>query len=63
MSENPTNANWSAALALYDFLQGPAWEHVRTFRDVVATLASAPDVEGLTAVTSHELLTISPQGR
>jgi len=63
VSENGTKASWIDVLTLYDSLQGQAWRRVRAFRDVVATLASAREVEGLTAVTSHEMLTISPYGR
>jgi hypothetical protein len=58
-----TNESWSRALAFYDALEGPQWEHIRLFRDLVAELARSTEAAGLTAVTSHETLTVSPYTR
>ena len=54
------NESWSHALALYDSLQRPHWQHIRAFRDLVAELAQSVEAAGLTAVTSHATLIVSP---
>lgn len=55
-----TNESWIRALALYDSLNEVHWKHIRPFRDVVAELGRSAEAAGLTAVTSHETLIISP---
>ena len=59
----PTNDSWSAALSFYDSLAGPAWNHIADFRKLVASIAASSEASGLTAVTSHETLTLSPYTR
>ena len=54
---------WLAALALYDSLIGHGWHHIKAFRELVATLGRCEEARGLTAVTSHETLLISPYTR
>jgi hypothetical protein len=55
--------SWSKALASYDTLLGPGWTHIPAFRSLVALIASSEGVRGLTAITSHETLTVSPYTR
>jgi hypothetical protein len=59
----PTNDSWSAALSFYDSLTGPGWGHISAFRKLVATIGGSAEASGLTAVTSHETLTLSPYTR
>jgi hypothetical protein len=63
MPNEPTNSSWSEALALYASLEGPAWQHIPAFRQLVAAISAASVASGLTAVASHETLTISPYTR
>ena len=63
MGSEPTNSSWSEALSRYDSLDGPAWRHIRPFRELVATIGGSPEASGLTAITSHETLTVSPYTR
>ena len=56
----PTNSSWSAALSLYDSLSGPQWQHILAFRELVSKIGGSTEASGLTAVTSHETLIISP---
>ena len=63
MDEEFTNDSWRQALARYDSLVGPHWQHLRRFRDLVAAIGRSADASGLTAVTSHETLMISPYTR
>jgi hypothetical protein len=60
MDEEFTNDSWRGALALYDSLVGPQWQHIRRFRELVAAIGRCSEASGLTAVTSHETLMISP---
>ena len=63
MSDEPTNRSWSEALALYDSLVGPGWQHIPAFRNLVSAIGCSAEASGLTAVTSHETLIISPYTR
>lgn len=54
---------WQRALALYDSLTGPDWAHIPKFRALVCAISGAPEARGLTAVTSHESLLVSPYAR
>jgi len=63
MSDEPSNGSWAKALALYDSLVGPGWDHVAAFRGVVSMLSTSAEASGLTAVTSHETLILSPYTR
>ena len=63
MTSERANASWDEALALYDSLVGPKWQHIPRFRDLVALIAISPAASGLTAVTSHETLIVSPYTR
>jgi hypothetical protein len=55
-----TNESWLRALALYDSLHEPHWKHIPPFRSLVAELGRSAEAAGLTAVTSHETLIVSP---
>jgi hypothetical protein len=55
-----TNQSWTRALALYDSLTGPGWEHIPEFREFVETVSRSTQAAGLTAVTSHDTLLVSP---
>ena len=59
----PANGSWSHALAVYDSLDGSGWRHIPAFRSLVVALSTAPEASGLTAVTSHETLIVSPYTR
>lgn len=61
-AESSTNS-WDKALSFYDTLTGPGWAHIPAFRALVSALATAQEARGLTAITSHEVLTISPYSR
>jgi hypothetical protein len=63
MSGESTNRSWDEALSLYDSLLGPAWRHIPGFRRLVELLGRSPEASGLTAVTSHETLIVSPYTR
>ena len=63
MTSEPTNSSWSEALSRYDSLGGPAWRHIPPFRELVAGIGRLPEASGLTAITSHETLTVSPYTR
>ena len=58
-----TNESWIKALALYDALREPHWNHIRPFRDLVSEVGRSAEAAGLTAVTSHETLLVSPYTR
>jgi hypothetical protein len=55
--------SWDKALSFYDALSGPGWAHIPAFRALVSALANSEQSRGLTAITSHEVLTISPYTR
>jgi hypothetical protein len=63
MVSEPTNSSWGEALSRYDSLDGPAWRHIPAFRALVAAIGCSPEASGLTAITSHESLTVSPYTR
>lgn len=63
MSGNVTIRSWHDVLSFYDSLTGPRWNHIRAFRELIAELSSSIIAAGLTAVTSHEVLTLSPYTR
>jgi len=54
------NESWERALALYDSLLGENWRYIAAFRGLVAVLAESKEAAGLTAVTSHATLIVSP---
>ena len=54
------NESWTRALERYDGLVGDGWEHIPAFRELVRALGASDDASGLTAVTSHETLIVSP---
>jgi hypothetical protein len=54
---------WTEALAFYDSLVAAGWEHIRAFREFVASISRLDEAAGLTPVTSHEMLIISPYTR
>jgi hypothetical protein len=58
-----TNDSWVRALALYDSLQQSHWDHIPPFRELVAELGRSAEAAGLTAVTSHATLLVSPYTR
>lgn len=58
-----TNDSWVRALALYDSLQQSHWDDIRPFGDLVAELGRSAEAAGLTAVTSHATLLVSPYTR
>ena len=60
MAEDSSTNSWDRALSFYDELSGPGWAHMPAFRALVSVLANSEEVRGLTAITSHEVLTISP---
>jgi hypothetical protein len=60
MSDRDPKLSWQAALTLYDSLIDSGWEHISAFRALVGFIADSPEATGLTAITSHETLTISP---
>lgn len=60
MADEVANSSWGEALALYDSLDGAAWRHIPEFRKLVAKISGSPAASGLTAITSHETLIISP---
>jgi hypothetical protein len=55
--------SWTEALALYDRLVEAGWQHIRPFRQLVSELSLSDEASGLTAVTSHETLIVSPYTR
>jgi hypothetical protein len=55
--------NWTEALALYDRLVESGWRHIPPFRELVRALSLSEEAAGLTAVTSHETLIVSPYTR
>jgi hypothetical protein len=57
------NDSWKEAVALYDSLIESGWQHIRPFRELVQALANSGEASGLTALTSHETLIISPYTR
>jgi hypothetical protein len=61
-AESSTNS-WEKALSFYDNLTGAGWAHIPAFRALVSAIATSQEAGGLTAVTSHEVLTISPYTR
>jgi hypothetical protein len=63
MSDGGTNVSWAQALALYDSLMEHGWRHIPAFRQLVSDLSSCAEASGLTAVTSHETLIVSPYTR
>jgi hypothetical protein len=63
MSDPPTNGSWAQALARYDSLVKHGWRHIPPFRDLVSELSRCEEASGLTAVTSHETLIVSPYAR
>lgn len=63
MSAVSQKERWAHAIALYDQLAEAGWAHIPAFRQVVAELSATPAAARLTAVTSHEILTISPYTR
>jgi hypothetical protein len=54
------NESWEHALALYDSLSGENWSYIPPFRSLVEVLAQSNEAAGLTAVTSHATLIVSP---
>ena len=54
------NDSWTQALARYDGLVGTGWGHIPAFRGLVQALSTSDQASGLTAVTSHETLIVSP---
>ena len=63
MSDGPANASWAQALARYDSLVEYGWRHIPPFRQLVSELSRCAEASGLTAVTSHETLIVSPYTR
>lgn len=63
MSPLSQKESWAHALALYDQLAEAGWAHIPAFRRVIAELSATPAAAHLTAITSHEVLTISPYTR
>lgn len=57
------NESWTVTLAHYDSLIDAGWRHIPTFRELVRALSECDEVYGLTAVTSHETLMLSPYTR
>jgi hypothetical protein len=39
---------------------GPGWSHIPGFRNLVSALSMSEEASGLTVVTSHETLVVSP---
>ncbi len=60
MAGESSRNSWDNAVSFYDGLTGPGWAHIPAFRALVSALASSEEARGLTAITSHEVLTISP---
>jgi hypothetical protein len=63
MTEDLSVNTWDKALSFYDTLSGPGWAHMPAFRALVFAVANSEEARGLTAITSHEILTISPYTR
>jgi len=63
VADEPTNESWTAALVTYDGIVGPNWPHMPAFRAFVASLACTEEASGLTAITSHDTLIVSPYTR
>ncbi len=61
--DDVTNDSWQKALSFYDSLSGADWEHIREFRALVSAIAASDEARGLTAITSHEVLILSPYSR
>ena len=59
---NDLNDSWVQALAVYDDLVAAGWDII-AFRDLVRALGASTEASGLTAITSHETLIISPYTR
>jgi hypothetical protein len=62
-NSNPLNESWVKALAVYDDLVAAGWDHIVAFRDLVRALGASTEASGLTAITSHETLIVSPYTR
>jgi hypothetical protein len=60
MPDRTWRESWVAALERYESLSGSDWAHIPRFKQLVAELAASKEAFGLTAVTSHEVLSISP---
>lgn len=60
MNSQAWTDSWRSALGFYDGLIGNGWEHIPEFRNLVANIADSKAARGLTAVTSHDVLTVSP---
>jgi hypothetical protein len=63
MVEDLSTNSWDKALSFYGTLSGSGWAHIPAFRALVSALANSGQARGLTAITSHEVLTISPYTR
>jgi len=63
MDDEFTNDSWRQVIAMYDSLVDPQWQYIRRFRDLIAAIGRSAEATGLTAVTSHETLMISPYTR
>lgn len=63
MTETLPPRGWDRALSFYDSLSGPQWAHIPPFRALVYAIAASEHARHLTAITSHEVLTISPYTR
>jgi len=57
------NESWIRALTLYDGLVEAGWKHILPFRELARALSTSKEASGLTAVTSHETLILSPYTR
>jgi|GEM_PF-6863349 len=60
MDDEHTNASWTRAIETYDSLVEQGWHHISAFRELVAEISKCAEASGLTAVTSHETLIVSP---
>jgi hypothetical protein len=64
MSERAANDSWMRALGFYESLaRESGWTHIRAFIEFVAVLGRSREAAGLTAITSHETLSVSPYTR
>jgi hypothetical protein len=60
MGDEAINTSWAKALAVYDWLIENGWPHIPAFRALVVEISRLDETSGLTAVTSHETLIVSP---
>lgn len=63
MANGDSVDSWNKTLLFYASLTGIDWQHTPEFRELVSRIVASPQARGLTAITFHETLTVSPYTR